>query len=83
MHITLEMFFFAVFALETCYQLFEGSQMMSSIKIASMQMWTITKRDSQRVKMGGILWTRWILNSITAQQSVNKDKPFEIHCNLQ
>ena len=32
--------------------------------------------------MEGILWSRWILNSITAQQSVNKDKPFEIHCNL-
>ena len=73
MQISLEMFFFPVFALEPCSQLFETSQMKF--------MWT--KPDvAAKVKMGGILWTTgsWIVMSMTAKQGATRTK-LEIYCN--
>ena len=73
MQISLQMFFFSVFALEPCSQLFERSQMKF--------MWT--KPDvAAKVKMGGILWTTgsWIVMSMTAKQGATRTK-LEIYCN--
>ena len=73
MQISLEIFFFPVFALEPCSQLFETSQMKF--------MWT--KPDvAAKVKMGGILWTTgsWIVMSMTAKQGATRTK-LEIYCN--
>ena len=73
MQISLQMFFFPVFALEPCSQLFERSQMKF--------MWT--KPDvAAKVKMWGILWTTgsWIVMSMTAKQGATRTK-LEIYCN--
>ena len=73
MQISLEMFFFPVFALEPCSQLFERSQMKF--------MWT--KPDvAAKVKMWGILWTTgsWIVMSMTAKQGATRTK-LEVYCN--